>query len=76
MKSDIQETDNLEEDDARPFGTTRSYWLQRQDMLLASLLKLLTDSGTQLHEMCVCYEGSSTEQFRLSGQALPCARTA
>ncbi len=39
-------------EDAR-FGTTRSWWLRRQEALLAEMLKGLKDTGIHFLDRCV-----------------------
>ena len=65
MESETRQADSLKKDDARPFGTTRSYWLHRRRKLFATLLKLITDTGTQVHKMCIYDEKSSYKQSYL-----------
>ena len=50
IESSHSDSFELEEIDARPFGTTRSYWLRRRRALFSRLLKLLKDTGT--HDTC------------------------
>ena len=52
-KEDGQNKVPVEKGGTRPYETTRSYWLQRQEALLKTLFKLLRETGTLLKLLSV-----------------------
>ena len=52
-----------EPDEARPFGTTRSYWLHRRSAVFTSLLKLLEETGTQCLHTLLCTTPATISRF-------------